>query len=322
LSVVKTIGNWQLAIDNFLRGDLVMKSFQTKLSVFVVLLVVVLLGVDFASGQVRFPRPSQRAMVSQTIGITDVSISYHRPGVKGRQIWGCTAEEQIPPPGKTYPCLVPNNQVWRMGANEATVFEISEDIMINGQKLTKGKYSLHAIPSADMWTIIINKDWGQWGSFRYDEKQDALRLQVKPETAPMQEWLIYEFGDVWENKATLSMRWEKVKINLTIDVGDVNKTTLTQAQAQYLSLSVNTANHILTNKMKDNYGDALKMLDAAISIRETYGNLNAKARLLAEMGNFKEAVMVGEKAVQVGKAANANTAAFEKTVADWKQKTQ
>jgi hypothetical protein len=308
----------------FPEGDLFMKSFQTKLSAFLVLLVVVLLGADWASAQARFPRVSQRASVSQTIGITDVSVSYHRPGVKGRQIWGCTAppEELIPSGGKTYPCLVPYNQVWRMGANEATVFEISEDIMINGQKLAKGKYSLHAIPSADMWTVIFNKDWGQWGSFRYDGKQDALRLQVKPEVTPMQEWLIYEFGDVWENKATLSMRWEKVKINLTIEVPDQNATAIQKAEADMAELGRQTANYILQNRLKDRYSEALSLINTAIAIKETFANLNLKARLLAEIGNFKEAVMVGEKAVQVGKAANVNTTAFEKTVSDWKQKIQ
>jgi len=291
--------------------------------VFLVTVLFSLIAVcDIANAQPRFPRVSQKAIVMQTIGTTDVSITYHRPGVKGRVIFGCTAEELLPPTtGKTYPCLVPNNQVWRMGANEATVFEVSEDVMINGQQLKKGKYSLHAIPGAEMWTIIFNKNWGQWGSFTYEEKDDALRIKVKPETSTPQEWLVYDLSDISETKATVALRYDKLKIPFTVDAGDVNKTAVTQAQTSYLQLSVQTANFILNNKMKDSYADALKMLDAAIGIRATFGNLSTKARLLAEMGNTKEAIVVGDKAIEVGKAAKANTAAFEKTVGDWKAKT-
>ena len=300
-----------------------MKPYQTKLSVFVVLLIVVLLGVDFASAQARFPRESQRAMVSQTIGVTDVTVVYHRPAVKGRAILGCTAPpEDFLPTGKTYPCLVPYNQVWRMGANDSTTFEITDDVMINGQKLTKGKYSIHAIPNATEWIIAFNKDAAQWGSFNYKDKEDALRITVKPETSAMQERLIYEFADISENKTMLSLRWEHFKVSFSIEVPDQNTVAIKKAQSDIADLSRQTANYILQNKLKDRYAEALSLINNAISIRENFAHLNLKARLLAEMGNFKEAVMIGEKAVQVGKAANANTAAFEKTVSEWKQKTQ
>ncbi len=292
-----------------------------KKVVFLTAILFCLAAVCNVNAQPRFPRTSQKAGVTQTIGITDVSITYHRPGVKGRQIFGCETTDVLPVGGKTYPCLVPNNQVWRMGANEATVFEISEDVMINGQKLPKGKYSLHSIPGADTWTIIFNKNWGQWGSFTYEAKDDALRVMVKPETSNPQEWLVYDLSEITENKATVSMKYDKMKVSFNIDTGDVNKTTVTQAQTSFLQLSQQTANFILSNKMKDSYADALKMLDSAISVRATFGNLSTKARLLAEMGNTKEAITVGDKAIEVGKAAKANTAAFEKTVGDWKAKT-
>ena len=136
----------------------------------------------------------------QTIGVTDITITYSRPGVKGRKIWG------DPPAGsaagtatlddartraKDAP-IVPYGHVWRTGANEATLFEVSDNVLINGQPLAAGRYSLHTIPGRDEWTIIFNKDDGQWGSFTYDEKKDVLRVKAKPETvAENQEWLVY-----------------------------------------------------------------------------------------------------------------------------------
>src|SRR5688572_28525367 len=172
-----------------------------QFSVFASLLLV--LGIAHlcmaqATPAVRTPRPSQKASVMQTIGVTDVTITYSRPGVKGRKIWGDA------PPGapagtdtlkdareraKDAP-IVPSGHVWRTGANEATLFEVSDNVTINGQPLPAGRYSLHTIPGPTEWTIIFNKDDGQWGSFTYDEKKDALRVKAKPQTlADSQEWL-------------------------------------------------------------------------------------------------------------------------------------
>lgn len=301
-----------------------MKSPQIRLSIFIVLAVLVLIGYDSASAQVKYPRASQRATVSQTIGMTDISIVYHRPLSKGRTIWGCTAppEDLVPSGSKTYPCLVPYNQVWRMGANEATTFEVSDDVMINGQKLPKGKYSIHAIPGATEWTIIFSKNWNQWGSFSYKEAEDALRVKVKPETADMHDALIYDFEDVSENKTVVELKWEKIRVPITVEVSDPNAAAIRQALNDATGSLNSAASYIIQNKLKDRYPDAMRMLDASLATREAYNTLSLKARLNAEMGNFKEAVTIGEKAIQVGKAAQANTANFERLVADWKTKTQ
>lgn len=301
-----------------------MKPLERKLSVLILLLVVVLLGFDFASAQLRFPRASQKASLTQTIGLTEVSVVYHRPLIKGRQIWGCAAppEDLIPVGGKTYPCLVPYNQVWRMGANESTTFEVSDDVMINGQKLPKGKYSIHAIPTATEWTIAFNKNSTQWGSFNYKEAEDALRIKVKPESAAMQEALLYEVSDVTENKANVELRWEKVKIGFTVEVPDPMATAIRNAQTDASGLYIQAASNILNNNLKDRYPEAMKMVDAALSVRETFNALGLKARLTAAMGNFKDAAAIGEKAVQIGKENNANTTNLERLVGEWKQKSQ
>ena len=141
------------------------------------LLLLLLFAVPYISAQtpVRLPSPSQKASVMQTIGVTDVTITYSRPGVKGRVIWGDPLPEQASTKGeatlddqnirpKGAP-IVPWGHAWRTGANEATTFVVTDDVLINGQKLPAGSYSLHTIPTRDEWTIIFNSVANQWGSF-------------------------------------------------------------------------------------------------------------------------------------------------------------
>src|SRR5437660_4809784 len=171
---------------------------------------------------VPLPRPSQKASVMQTIGVTDVTIIYSRPPVKGRTIFAdapttmaarakgeATLDNQNERQ-KGEP-ITPYGHVWRAGANEATMFQVTDDVLINGQPLKAGTYSLQTIPTKDEWTIIFNSDPGQWGAFSYDEKKDALRVKAKPQTVTEnQEWLIFNFDPVTATSATANPRWEKV----------------------------------------------------------------------------------------------------------------
>ena len=146
-----------------------------------------------ASAQVVTPQPSQKASVMQRIGVTDVTITYYRPGVKGRKIWGdplpeqassvkgeATLDNQNTRPKEAV--IVPYGHVWRTGANDATTFVVNDDVLINGQKLAAGSYSLHTIPGKDEWTIVFNGTANQWGSFGYDAAKDLLRVKAKPMT--------------------------------------------------------------------------------------------------------------------------------------------
>ena len=153
--------------------------------------------------ELKLPRISPDAKVTQTLGLTDLTLTYSRPGVKGRPVWGA---------------LVPYGQVWRTGANEATTITFSDDVTINGQALAKGSYSLHTIPGKDEWTIIFNKTAKQWGSFKYDAAQDALRVKAKPESSPMHEWLTFDIPQLSANSATVVIRWEKLAVPFTVGV--------------------------------------------------------------------------------------------------------
>jgi hypothetical protein len=174
------------------------------------LLSLVNMSADEVMAQ-RGPRPSPGAMVKQRIGFTDVTVTYHRPGVKDRDIWGG---------------LVPYNQVWRAGANEATFIEFSDDVKVNGQALPAGKYSFFTIPGEKEWTLIFNKATKRPGSDRdlwglmYDgvKDQDALRLTVKPEAAPFQERLIYIFSNPSETSSDVTLWWAKLKVSFMVEV--------------------------------------------------------------------------------------------------------
>jgi hypothetical protein len=272
----------------------------------------------------------------QTIGVTDVSITYSRPGVKGRKIWGdppagaaggtVTLDDSRERPQDAV--IVAYGHVWRAGANEATLFKVTDDVLINGQPLAAGSYSLHTIPTPAEWTVIFNKDDGQWGSFTYDEKKDALRIKVKPETADNQEWLAYTIDPMADNSAQVNLRWEKVRVPFTVEVKDVKATTLSKARAAVAAAKpddwqspLTAASWALQNNVATD--EAMQWLEQSIKVRETLGNLGTKARALAAQGKTADAIALGEKAVQVGKAAKANATAIanlEKLIAEWKTK--
>lgn len=257
--------------------------------------------------QIPVLRESNKAAVTQTVGDTTISITYHRPNTKGRKVWGE---------------LVPFNQVWRTGANDATVFEVSNDVSINGQKLAKGKYSLHTIPTESDWTLIFNKTWNQWGSFNYDSKEDALRVSAKPVAGEMKETFTFEFGDIKNTSTDVIIAWDKLRVPFTVDVGDFNARVLNEYKTRMIGDPVQAANLVISAKMKANYEETLGWLNNSIATRETFGNLGAKARLLAEMGRTGDAITTAEKAIQVGKAATpaANTTGLENMVKEWKDK--
>jgi len=292
---------------------------------------------SFAQAQVRLPRPSQKASVMQTLGVTDVTITYSRPGVKGRKIWGdppataaagtATLDDARARPADAV--IVPYGRVWRTGANEATTFTVTDDVVVNGQPLKAGTYSLHTIPGKDEWTIIFNSDPGQWGSFAYDEKKDVLRVKAKPETTvDSQEWLAFQIEPTGESAARVNLRWEKLSVPFTVEVKDVPALTLAKARASVAAAKpedwqtpLQAANYLLNTK--GDLTQALTWADQSIKARENFNNLNLKARILAAQGKTADAVATGEKALQVGRAANANAqalAAFEKTLGEWKAK--
>ena len=147
--------------------------------------------------ELNLPTLSQRGVVTQRIGLTEITIVYHAPLAGGRALFGTT---------------VPYGQVWRAGANENTTISFTDDVTVEGHLLPAGTYGLHMIPNADQWTIIFSKNSTSWGSFSYDEKEDALRVNVKPGAGESREALAYTFDDMKPDSTTVALRWGKVAV--------------------------------------------------------------------------------------------------------------
>ena len=299
------------------------------------LLLVVVCGARYAPAQtpppsVQTPRPSQKASVMQRIGVTDLTITYSRPAVKGRTIWGdwpagasqgeATLDDQTIRP-KDQP-IVPYGHVWRTGANEATQFVVTDEVLVNGQKLPGGSYSLHTIPGKDEWSIVFNGTANQWGSFNYDPKKDTLRVKAKPQTTTEnQEWLLYSIPEVTPNSAKVVIRWEKIAVPFIVEVPNVEAVWRAKADALIaanptewrLPLQVGAA---YANENK--FDEALKWVDQSIKIKETYQNLATKANVLINSGKKEEGIAVAEQALARGKADKVDTSRLEKRLADLK----
>jgi hypothetical protein len=227
--------------------------------------------------ELNIPRVSQRGTVSQRIGLTDITIAYHRPAVGGREIWGKT---------------VPYGKVWRAGANENSTISFSDDVSIEGKPLAAGTYGLHTIPDKDQWTIIFSKNSTSWGSFSYDEKEDALRVNVKPHAAESVELLTYGFDDVKPDSATATLRWEKLAVPFRVSV-DVKAVVLRSIKNELRSVGGFTwsgfdeaAQWCLDNNY--NLEEALKWENTSIQNEERFENLETKSRILDAMGRKEE----------------------------------
>ncbi len=250
-------------------------------------LMVVMSGAGLAQSFVLdLPLQSQRAQVSQTIGITDVTINYHRPLVKDRKVWDG---------------LVPYGSVWRAGANQNSTITFSDPVVIEGKPLDEGTYGLHMIPNADEWTVIFSKNSTSWGSFTYDQSEDALRVTVKPKPADIHNALTYEFEQLEPDSAVVELEWEKVAVpfKVSVDVHDVVTASLKKQLrnlSQYTWMSWNdAAGYLLAEKIQ--LDEALKYVDKSIENEDRYDNEITKSGILTALNRKDEAATAEKKAL-------------------------
>jgi len=242
------------------------------------------------------PRQSQHALVLQRIGISDITINYHRPLANGRQIWGK---------------LVPYGQVWRAGANENTTITFSDPVTIEGQPLDKGTYGLHMIPGENQWTVIFSKDSTAWGSFTYKQEDDALRVNVKAQTSDTHDALAYDFDEVKPDSTVVTMRWDKVAVPFKVAVR-VNDLVTASIHRQMSGFSQyywegwdDAAGYFLANKI--DLDEALKDEDQSIQIEERYDNLMNKSHILEAQGRNNDAAPLRTRALDKGNAGQLYT---------------
>jgi hypothetical protein len=239
----------------------------------------------------NLPRQSQHAQISQRIGITDITINYHRPLANGRQIWGK---------------VVPYGEVWRAGANENTTITFTDPVSIEGQSLDKGTYGLHMIPGENQWTVIFSKTSAAWGSFSYKQDEDALRVTVKPQPAELHDALAYDFDDLKSDSTVVTMRWDKVAVpfKVTVNVNDIVTASIHRQihglNQYYWEGWDDAAGYFLANKI--HLDEALTDEEQSIQAEERFDNLLSKSKILEAMGRTNDATTVRNQALERGSA--------------------
>lgn len=269
----------------------------------IALLCVLLLAVARASAaqpELTLPDASPKASVSQTVGLTDITITYHRPGVNARKIWGA---------------LVPYNEVWRAGANQNTTISFSSPVQVGAKTLPLGSYGLHMIPTEGDWTVIFSSISSAWGSFSYDPKEDVARVTVKPETAEMEERLSYAFEDPTEKSVRVALRWEKLKVPFSIAV-DTPSVVLDSIRSQLRGLPRffwqgwnQAAAYNLRNDLA--LDEALAWADRSIALNENFTNLRTKAALLEKKGDTKGAAALRDRSMKIARESDINLHGYQ-----------
>lgn len=234
------------------------------------------------------PLRSQYAEVTQRIGVSNITIKYSRPLVNDRKIWDG---------------LVPYGKVWRTGANTNTTITFSDAVTIEGKPLDKGTYGLHTLPNADEWTIIFSRNSTSWGSFTYNQAEDALRVTVKPKPADLHNALTFEFDELQPDSAVVALKWEKIEVpfKVAVDVHEMVRASLKKqfrTLARYTWISWNdAANYLLGGKIDLN--DALAYADKSIENEDRFENEITKSKVLAALNRQSEAAAAQKKALDL-----------------------
>lgn len=244
-------------------------------------------GVD---AQLKTPDASPHSIVTQDVGLTEITITYSRPGVKGREVFGG---------------LVPYDKVWRTGANAATTVEFSDDVMIMGKELKAGKYSLYTIPREDKWTVIFNEDWKQWGAFNFKDGDNAVSVEVEPYTiSPAMETFTIGINDIRNDQAAIILKWDETAVKVPFSVPTDKKVMANikdvmdgpslrdyyQAGSYYYSEGKNLEK-------------ALEWVSIAVKANPQYYSVHKKALILGALGRYDDAIATAKESIELAKKA-------------------
>ena len=282
-----------------------------RISLSLTLVTALALAAPAARADLDLPRPSPGAKVTQEVGLTQITVDYSCPGVKGRKIWGE---------------LVPYDKLWRTGANGSTKITFSKDVTFVDKPVPAGSYALFTIPAKNgEWTVVLNKNAEQPGIGRdYKTDMDLLRVKVRAQPAAFRERLAFLFSNFDEDKASLDLEWEKLRVTIPIKVGtaqqavaNINK-ELDNAWRPF----ANAARYML--EVKKDYDTGLKYVDQSLAMKQDWFNLWIRASLLAAKGNYKDARADAQKSYDLGEKAGAGfflEGEVKKALAEWSKKT-
>jgi hypothetical protein len=255
------------------------------------ILITACVGALSAQPSLERPRTSPHATVSQKIGVTEVSVNYHRPGVKGRVIWGE---------------LTPYDQVWRTGANEVTTITFSDPVTLDGSPLAAGTYGLFTVPRTGRWTVIFSSNTTTWGTV-YDSTKDVLKIEAVPrEAAGPTEWMMFSFTDLSDTSATLELRWEKLVVPVRIGVNTV-EVVLGRARKEFAAgpdtgrwqMLRQAAGYALGQNAS--LDEALSWIDRSLAVNRNLPSLCMKADILGKSGDASKSAALLDEAIAAAK---------------------
>ena len=246
------------------------------------------------------PQPSPKASVAQTVGITEIAVTYHRPAVGGRKIWGD---------------LVPYGEVWRAGANANTTISFSTPVKVAGKPLPAGTYGLHMIPTQKDWTVIFSGVSGAWGSFGYNPREDVLRVTVTPQAGEPTERLAFTLDDPTNTSVLVTLRWEKLKVPVPIQV-DTPQVVMASIRKELRGVGqffgatwARAARYWLENN--GDLDEALRFADRAVKLGENFPSLDVRAKILAKKGDARGAAETQGRALKVASEGDLNNYGYQ-----------
>ena len=259
-----------------------MRTIATSITLFFIFFIPDLQAQDL-------PQPSPKAEVEQRVGLTDVEIEYSSPGVKGREIFGG---------------LVSYDKLWRTGANAATTIEFSKDVMLEGNEVPAGKYSLFTIPAKDRWTVVLNKKTELWGTGNYKKKHDICRFKIEPEDLPRKrERMTFLISDFDDKSASIELEWAKTGVSFSMETktDEQAMANIEKAFSEIPGKYANSARYTL--RAKKHYDKGLEWANTSIELDQGWYNTWIKAEILMRKGNFEKAHKHMKKAKELGENA-------------------
>jgi hypothetical protein len=273
------------------------------------ILFLLCFSATISTAQISVPAPSPLGKTTQKVGLTDVSIEYSRPSVKGRAIFGG---------------LVEYDQMWRWGANASTKFTVSDDVTLNGHDIPAGTYALYAIPTADEWTIVVHTNLKHWGTGddKYDSTEDLVRFTVAVDNAypVLTETMTFQFSDLTTGGCNLEFMWENVHLTLAINT-NVDEQVMKEIDVQMQGVSAATY-YQAARYYYDNDKDmtkAYEWINLALVNNEKFWIVRQKALIEAKLGQYKNAIATAEKSKELAlQAKNDHYVKLnEKSIEEW-----
>jgi hypothetical protein len=276
-------------------------------SVKVIIVVSAMLMACELNAQIKTPRASPSASISQTIGISNVTINYSRPAVNGRKIFGE---------------LVPFGQVWRTGANESTTITFSDNAKIEGKDIPAGTYGIFTFPEKDEWIIVFSKDSKLWGNNNYNSENDFMRINAKTQSNTFTERLTFNFDEITNNSSVISIAWENVKVSFKVEFDTPNMVVKQFNNSFNWSVANQAAQYYLMNNLDVTEG--LKWAQRSLSLDENYLNLRIMAQLLFKSNEKENAIAMLEKAIDLEVNNKSGNLAFDlenmkSLLSEWKK---